>query len=84
MLAGDESHIKPDIRLRNFVTGVLGKKAEVSAVKTHKLIMAAYHRLRPGTPVLTPCLLDGAIGRLEKDPDDLSHRFLLVWRPMFH
>lgn len=61
MLAGHEDLIKPDTRLRAFVTDAVGASTLIGAQQAHDLIMAAYEVLKPRMSDLTPRKLDYAI-----------------------
>ncbi len=68
MLAGSEDVIKPDTRLRAFVTEALVAPSMVGARQAREHIMEAYEILRLRMPGLTPRQIDYAIWSLPKAP----------------
>lgn len=67
MLAGHEDLIKPDTRLRAFVTKALGAPSMIGARRTHDLVMEACEALKPRMPGLTPRQLDYAIWSVQPE-----------------
>lgn len=74
MLAGHEELIKPDTRLRAFVTKALDKPSMIGALEAHDLIMKAYEALKPRIPDLTPRQLDYAIWDSQRNSPGVRRR----------